>query len=388
MNLIKKFFKHLLVIFILGYPIFHLLHTLHFLNPLEKELADFKFTDIYFGHFQKTILDDDIYFIDVSVKDKTTTRSDISEFINSVNKNFKPKVIALDVMFDIDPSVSHDVNIKLINSLANDNIVLGYDLREIKGQWIKNKSELPINYNIVRDGFLNNLVAKAEFGVERFFQPSVIQDNDTLKHLSVVTSEKAGANFDKSLLKDNNKVMINFKYKYQNAISIGDTNNYFKLKDKIVVVGLFTKNKEGKPLYNEDMHYTSLNKFYLGKSPPNMYGGEVLATIISNINNNSFIKYHKSLSFWINIILSVFIYLSLLYFMGKSYNIFAAVSIITQFGLVTLFVFLSIFFVSQFNMYLDLTILGVIAFFVVEFVGPIEETIHIVEDKFKSKKIS
>ena len=154
MNLIKKFFKHLLVIVILGYPIYQLLHTLHFLNPLQRELADFKFTDIYFGHFQKTILDDDIYFIDVSVKDKTTTRSDMSEFINNVNKNFKPKVIALDVMFDIDPSVSNDVNIKLINSLANDNIVLGYDLRKIKGQWIKNKSELPINYNIVRDGFL------------------------------------------------------------------------------------------------------------------------------------------------------------------------------------------------------------------------------------------
>ena len=46
MNLIKKFFKHLLVIFILGYPFFHLLHTLHFLNPLEKELADFRIDGI------------------------------------------------------------------------------------------------------------------------------------------------------------------------------------------------------------------------------------------------------------------------------------------------------------------------------------------------------
>ena len=72
----------------------------------------------------------------------------------------------------------------------------------------------------------------------------------------------------------------------------------------------------------------------------------------------------------------------------KSQNIFSVISIITQFGLVSLFVFLSIFFVSQFNMYLDLTILGVIAFFVVEFVGPIEEIIRIVEDKFKSKKTS
>ena len=74
--------------------------------------------------------------------------------------------------------------------------------------------------------------------------------------------------------------------------------------------------------------------------------------------------------------------------MGKSYNIFAAVTIITQFGLVSLFVFASIFFVKQFNMYLDLTFLGIIAFFSVEFVGPIEEIIHLIENKFKSKKTS
>jgi len=387
-NLIKKFLKHLVVVVLLGYPIYQLLHTLHFLNPLERELADFKFTDIYFGHFQDSELDDVIYFIDVSVKDKTTTRSEISEFINNVNKQYKPKVIALDVDFKIDHTVSDDVNAKLVSALSNDNIVLAYDLKKIKGQWKENRSELPINYSLVKQGFTNNLVAKAEFGVERFFQPSVIQDNDTLKHFSVVTSEKARANFDKSLLKDNNKVMINFKYKYHNAISIGDTNNYFKLKDKIVIIGLFSKNKKGGPLYNEDLHYTSSNKFYLGKSPPNMYGGEVIATIISNINNNSFVTYYKSLSLWINIILSVLVYLSLLYFMGKSYNIFTAVTIITQFGLVTLFILISIFFVKQFNMYLDLTFLGIIAFFSVEFVGPIEEIIHIVEGKLKSKKTS
>ena len=65
MNLIKKFFKHALVIAILGIPVYYFLHTLHVLNPLEKELADFKFTDIYFGHIQEKITDKDIYLIDI-----------------------------------------------------------------------------------------------------------------------------------------------------------------------------------------------------------------------------------------------------------------------------------------------------------------------------------
>ena len=78
--------------------------------------------------------------------------------------------------------------------------------------------------------------------------------------------------------------MINFGYKYNNSIPVSDTEKYYQLKDKIVILGLFTKNKLGQPLYNEDLHYTSSNKYYLGKSFPNMYGGEVLATIISNIS--------------------------------------------------------------------------------------------------------
>jgi hypothetical protein len=86
MNLLKKFLKHALVIAILGYPIYHLLHTLHVLNPLEKELADFKFSDIYFGHIQEKITDKDIYLIDIGSKDNTTTRSEISDFINTINK--------------------------------------------------------------------------------------------------------------------------------------------------------------------------------------------------------------------------------------------------------------------------------------------------------------
>tara|TARA_B100000900_G_scaffold123002_1_gene103758 strand:- start:6024 stop:7196 length:1173 start_codon:yes stop_codon:yes gene_type:complete len=388
MKLIKKFLKHALVIAILGYSIYHLLYTSRVLNPLEKELDDFKFSDIYFGHIQKKVTDQDIFLIDIGSKNNTTTRSEISDFINIVNKKYKPKVIALDVQFMRDSSVSDNVNERLVNSLNADNIIISYDLVNVKDKWFKNSSEIPLNYNIVSEGFVNNLVADGDinFKVERFFQPSIVQGFDTLKHFSVVTAKKYGSKFNKSLIKDDNKVMINFKYQYSDAISIGDTNNYTKLKDKIVIIGLFTKNKKGLPKYNEDVHYTSSNKYYLGKSPPNMYGGEVLATIISNINNNSFVLYYKSLSFWVNIIFSILVYLGLLYFAQKSHNVFAVSTIITQFGLVTLFVFLSLFFIAKFNMYLDLTILGVIAFFSVEFVEPIDKIIAFVESKLKTRR--
>ena len=378
MNLLKRFLSHLVVIIILGYPIFEVFRTAKVLNPLKRELADFKFTDIYFGHIQKKKKDQDIYLIDIGIKDKITTRSEIGDFINIINKKYKPKVIAIDVVFKYDASVHDSINSKLVKSISNDNIVMAYSLD--KKNLKKRRSHFHVDYNTVSEGFTNNLIkplnrineSEVTYGVQRFFKPCIIQRNDTLKHFSVVTAEKYGDNFDKSLLQDNNKVMINFQYEYHDPISIEDTINYNKLKDKIVIIGIFTRNKSDNPLYHDDVHYTSSNKSYLGKSPPNMYGGEIMATIISNIKANDFVKYHKSLSFWINIILSIFIYLNLLYFMGKSHNTFAATSIITQFGLVSLLIFLSVFFVAKLNIYLDLTISGIIAFFSVEFIGPIE----------------
>ena len=150
MKLIKKFFKHALVIAILGIPVYHLLHTLHVLNPLEKELADFKFSDIYFGHIQQKVTDQDIFLIDIGSKDNTTTRSEISDFINIVNKKYKPKVIALDVQFMKDSSVSDNVNERLVNSLNADNIIIGYDLVNVKDKWFKNSSNT-LNNNIVSE---------------------------------------------------------------------------------------------------------------------------------------------------------------------------------------------------------------------------------------------
>ena len=115
--------------------------------------------------------------------------------------------------------------------------------------------------------------------------------------------------------------MINFSYDYNSPVDILDSTNLEIFKDKIVIIGLFTKNDIGQPLYNDDLHYTASNKNYLGKSFPNMYGGEVLATIISNIKANpdeeTFIEYKNNRSLLINIFMSLIIYYLLLY--SKTY---------------------------------------------------------------------
>ena len=389
MKLFIKYLKHLLFILIVGYFIYTPLHYLEEINPLKKELSDFRFTDIYFGHFKEKKIDKDIVLVDIGFKDREKTRVEITDFLNRINDTIKPKVIAIDVDFKFDPNVSNEVNANLINALDNENIVMYYDLVKRNDLWLKNRSEIPINYSKISEGYTNCLVEKDTFGVLRFFQPYVVQDADTMRHLSLVISEKFGVKNNPSL-KINKKAMINFSYDYNKPIDITDTTSLELLKDKIIIVGLFTKNDIGQPLYNDDLHYTSSNRNYLGKSFPNMYGGEVLATLVSNIKSGAeeetFIEYKNNRSLIINIILSFIIYYFLLY--SKTYypETYGTIEIIIKFVLVTFFILISILFVSRSNIYIDLTMVGIISFFAVEFVGPIDHVISIIENKIKNLK--
>ena len=78
----KIYIKHLLLISIVGFPLFSTLKYFKKINPIVKELSDFRFTDIYFGHFQKKELDNDIFLVDIGKKDNLTTRKEITSFIS------------------------------------------------------------------------------------------------------------------------------------------------------------------------------------------------------------------------------------------------------------------------------------------------------------------
>ena len=60
----------------------------------------------------------------------------------------------------------------------------------------------------------------------------------------------------------NHKMMINYNIDFsENRIDINDSTRYHELKDKIVLIGINTY-KNGKPYYNDDVHFTPKNKNY------------------------------------------------------------------------------------------------------------------------------
>ena len=382
--LIIKYFKHLICICLFYLFFYSILSQINALNPIQKVLRDFKFSDIYFSHFLEKEKDRNIYLIDIGLKSPEITRNEITKFINEVNDKYKPRVIAIDVRFLNNKNTSTETNVNLINALKKDNIVLPYSLQYEENEngpvVIEARSELPINYNKVSLGFTNNFATdNVEYSVSRFFTPVLNLNNKIHNHFSYVVSKKFNPDsiysFDKG-----QKIMINYKYEYDNPISINDNSSYFKLKDKIVIIGLFTKKNNGDPLYNEDVHYTPSKKPAIGKSPPNLYGAEILANIISNINNQSYIKYYEKTSIWINICLSLVIYFVLLFIYNKSSFIFSVTSIVQQFFLVFFLVLSSIFIIAKFNIYMDFTLLVFVTFFSVEFVGFIDEVVAFLEN--------
>ena len=115
-----------------------------------------------------------------------------------------------------------------------------------------------------------------------------------------------------------------------------------------------------------------------------MYGGEV-ATICRR-QDNSFVTYHKKLSYILNIILSLIIYFLLLYFKTFFSETYGTIEIVIKFVLTLFFIFISIYFIGYQNIYLDFTIVGLVSFFAVEFVGPIDHVINKIESRFTKFK--
>ena len=109
-------------------------------------------------------------------------------------------------------------------------------------------------------------------------------------------------------------MMINYNINFEkNRININDSSRYHELENKIIFIGINTYNSNGYPLYTDDTHFTPLNKNYLGRSIPDSYGIEILATIVSNLIHNEYLSFNPILVKILNWIISILTYILLLY---------------------------------------------------------------------------
>lgn len=435
-NLRDSFFISLLVFLIL-FVLLNLNLNFEFLNPIENVFDDLDMTDIVFSQIKPNQdVDDRVVVVNIGY----LGRAGLAEMIDSLNK-YKPKVIGIDATFkrptspckfaqdygifdcEQNPDAIPDSIWVEMEMQAN---IIDEQLKESLSK-VKNlvmASELLYNpkknkldsirtpykaFNVGKTGFVNLITQgaanMASYVTVRSFSPKEKIGKKLEKSFAVKVAELYNSKKAKKFLARNNTIeFINFKGNIN--YSMLDTSNIRPatfpvldvnqalggntaftpdlIKDKIVLLG-FTGANLQRPTY-EDIFYTPLNKNYVGKSTPDMYGVVVHANTISMILDEDYINVASD---FVNILISFFIcYISVILFTflykrtGFWYD---GLTLIVQLLILLLILTSTVFIFTWYNLKIDLNaaFFGVIiAGFVVEiYYGILRKAFHTIAKK-------
>ena len=385
--MLKKIIYHLIIVLILSFTIGAIVDRIEDKNPVIKAISEIRFSDLYFSIDNKLKPSSEIFIVDIGDKDPLKSREEIAIFIEKVNANYKPKVIGVDVYFDAKYK-QDSINKRLISALSDDNVIRAFKLEEqkfAKGKYIVFADHSGIYHDSIidtklKDGYTSGLGDPSHHTCVRFFKPSMKINNKDHHHLSKLIAQKYLEESDKkfsSNINFNHKMMINYNVDFsQNRIDINDSTRYHELKDKIVLIGINTY-KNGKPYYNDDVHFTPKNKNYIGRSEKDSYGIEILGNIISNlINPKDALSYSPNFVKWLNRILSLMIYIVLLYLFVSLNESFVFFKILSQTVGVLFLVLISVAVIHYTNNYIDLSSAIAAMFISAEVVEVIEELLQ------------
>jgi len=383
--MLKKIIYHLSIVIVLTFTIKYGVDYFESKNPVIKAISEISFSDLYFSIDNKLSPSSEIFIIDIGDKDPIKSREEIAVFIEKVNAKYKPKVIGVDVYFDAKHKEA-PINKRLIGALSEDNIIRAFKLEEKKFgkeyQVYANHSFLPtlVVDTKSKDGYTSGLGDPSNHTCVRFFKPSMKINKKDHHHFSKLIAQKYLEESDNkfsSSINFNHKMMINYNVDFsENRIDINDSTRYHELKDNIVLIGINTY-KNGKPFYNDDVHFTPKNKNYIGRSEKDSYGIEILGNIVSNlINPEDALSYSPNFVKWLNRILSLIIYIVLLYlfvFLNESFIFFKILS--QTVGLLFLLL-ISVAFIKYTSIYIDLSFSIMIMFISAEIVEVVEELLQ------------
>mgnify|MGYP006090376523 FL=1 len=382
-DLFKRFSLHIIFIFALSLVVIPI-SNLDGLNPITHAFKDLTFSDIYFSRIRKGSLSDTasskVYIVNIGQKDKETTRKEVSYFLNKINNSpkFKPKSIGVDISFTT-YSNNELIDRELSKSLKNENIVTICDLKE-NGELKYPEKNINI-FQTENFGFSKQWIEKDRPFTERYFKAKALVGKQDIDHISLAIIKTYDINIYNEFLKNkksNEPNLINYRgnYTIENSLSITDTTGLEKLKNKVVLIGLYENDTDGKPIYTEDTHWAPTNENYFGRSEKNIYGIEIQAHIISSIINNDFISSKSTFNNLFQFLISILIYFMMLKFYIRNKTKYVFAKLFMQLFIVIFLIVLSILQIHWFNLYLDYTIITISAFVSAEIISIIEMIIN------------
>jgi CHASE2 domain-containing sensor protein len=321
---LKTFFKidNLLATFLVFFVInfFPLLFSLDMFNPIQNTFQSIEITDLVFSQLrdqEETPLDTNI----ILVNNGSLQRAQLALVMQILNKH-QPKVIGIDAMFRRPKGEINDLPLAQQFSDCR-NLVLVSDLvyNGKKDLFDTINKSMPLFMQFAKDGYANMITGNdstdgdnIDYKTVRSFKPTT-KVKDTTKYFfpvkiaSIFSPEKV----KKFLKRDNELEVINYrrntnKYRtldYKDVIANEDSLQF--IKDKIVLIGFMGPDLKNK--VTEDIFFSPLNKQYVGKTTPDMYGVVIHANIISMILNEDCIFTLPQLL--INVLTFVLLYLNM-----------------------------------------------------------------------------
>ncbi|MEM6736519.1 MAG: CHASE2 domain-containing protein [Bacteroidota bacterium] len=348
-------------------------------DPIGDAIGDMEFTDIYFSQLlDDPSADENILLVNVGLE----SRAGIAVLIDSINKH-DPAVIGVDLFFRRQHEDTLG-DIMLMESLGKvDNLVLVTKFNQTLVAEINPNEFDTIEWSHPMFTWnaspaFANLITEAEDQADlkmcrEFFPKLETVDGREQKAFGVeIASYIDSVKADKFLKRGYDKEVINYR---GNVLDYGATkfgNKYFALdawdvysgnfipeiiKDKVVIF-CFLGEELGDRENFEDKFFTPLNKIYVGRTFPDMYGGVIHANIVSMILNEDYIFYLEEwqkytiaiIGLFINIMMFSWIYKKL----PKWYDgLTKLIQLIEFVGLVYFMVHM----MDLYNLKLDLTLL-------------------------------
>jgi CHASE2 domain-containing sensor protein len=320
-------------------------------------MDNFNLTDMVFSSIRdphKVPRDTNIVIVNIG----TLNRAGIARELEIIN-SYEPKVIGIDTFFKLRKNDTLDI--PLITALSKvKNLVLAEKIVYNKRKQIFDSviTSHPDFTQFAVGGYANLPVDANDYMTVRDISPKepvngVLKYFFPLQIVKFFDSVKAKKLIDR----DNKNEIVDFARNIDKYLVL-DVKDVFKKRDsldfirgKIVLVGYLGPNI--RTIVSEDNFYTPLNRLFLGKSFPDMYGLIIHANVISMILNESYFEQMPDrITKILEIILLSIIILTLHYLRVKRFDLYEPLSIISTLGLLlAVFAFL-VFMFNKFNYYI------------------------------------
>jgi CHASE2 domain-containing sensor protein len=282
-------------------------YNIDFLDPVQNFIQDLELSDVFFSKFRNlNTIPKDTNVIIVNIGN--LNRKGIAEEINIVNR-YQPEVIGIDAYFlkrkteELDSPLIDAMS--QVKKLVLTSKVAGYNDEKDRYDTLITSDEV-FNRN-AKTGFANFPNEQISVKTTRRFVPEVNLFNGKECSFAVRVAQVHDSNIVKKFLeRDNESEVINFRRNLDKYIVI-DVNDVFTksdslefLKGKIVLMGFLGPDTSTK--VSQDNFITPMNRQYIGRAFPDMYGVVIHANIISMLLEHQYIN---SMPFWLTTTVTV-----------------------------------------------------------------------------------